>query len=195
MNYFLIDYENIGFTWTGQDVGFQEGDTLVVFYSDHRKNLNLDELNDILKLKPIIQLQKISTGTKNALDFQLTSYLGYLIGTHLRNSNFHILSNDKGFDAVCHYWRKEQYFVDRIGNGEKQETKGEEKKEKGVNLEDKIRAYLGTSPNVKIIAHYVKSSRSKTELNNSLSKYFHDGKKVAKILKTIKPVLESVGLE
>lgn len=116
MNYFLVDYENIGFSWMKNDVGIREGDILIVFYSEQRKGLNLDEMDNLLKLNVDIQLLKVRVGSKNALDFQLTTHLGYLIGTHLKSSNFHIISNDKGFDTVCEYWRKEQYFVDRIGN-------------------------------------------------------------------------------
>ena len=76
MNYFLVDYENIGFSWMKNDVGIREGDILIVFYSEQRKGLNLDEMDNLLKLNVDIQLLKVGVGSKNALDFQAYNTFG-----------------------------------------------------------------------------------------------------------------------
>ena len=53
----------------------------------------------------------------NALDFQLSSYFGYLIGTNVDNS-FIIYSNDTGFDPVIDFWTVKGINVKRIGENE-----------------------------------------------------------------------------
>ena len=160
--------------------------------------LTILPMDHLLKLNVIIRLEKVTVGSKNALDFQLTTYLGYLIGTHLKSSNFHIISNDKGFDAVCEYWRREQYFVDRIGNQQTEatnNTNAQNNKKRSLDLQDEIQRYMGNSSTAKTVAKYVQSSKTKSELNVVLSKHFKDGKKVGKILKMIKPVLKKLEIE
>ena len=49
----------------------------------------------------------------NALDFQLVSELGYLIGKN-ESGSFVIVTNDTGFDAAVKYWRRNKKSVKRI---------------------------------------------------------------------------------
>ena len=49
---------------------------------------------------------------KNGLDFQLVSYLGYLLKTASK-SNYVIVSNDCGFDAVVRFWQERGMSVSR----------------------------------------------------------------------------------
>ena len=53
----------------------------------------------------------------NALDFQLSSYFGYLIGTNVDNS-FIIYSNDTGFDPLIDFWSAYGINVKRIEENE-----------------------------------------------------------------------------
>ena len=76
MSYFLIDYENVhetGFKHLNQ---FNNDDTIVLFYSDACKNISLDIIHEFNTKHIVCMVQKVNTGTKNALDFQLSSYLG-----------------------------------------------------------------------------------------------------------------------
>lgn len=56
---------------------------------------------------------EIENGTPNALDFQLSSYLGACIHKN-PDHKYYIVSRDKGFDCVCHFWRDKSVLVKRI---------------------------------------------------------------------------------
>ena len=53
-------------------------------------------------------------GIKNALDFQLISYLGYLIHQY-PEASFTIVSNDGGFDPPYFVWKDRHVKVSRLG--------------------------------------------------------------------------------
>ncbi len=44
-------------------------------------------------------------GSKNALDFILDSWLGYLICQYADTVKYHIVSEDKGFETIVGYWK------------------------------------------------------------------------------------------
>lgn len=80
MNYYLIDFENVKTDGIKDLHGVHKGDVMTFFYSENCKNISLEVLDSISKLKVKYKGFNVKVGTKNALDFQLTSYLGYLIG-------------------------------------------------------------------------------------------------------------------
>ena len=50
---------------------------------------------------------------KNGLDFQLVSYLGYLLKS-AGKTEYIIISNDMGYDCVIHFWKEQGYKVSRM---------------------------------------------------------------------------------
>jgi hypothetical protein len=113
MNYYLIDFENVGADGIKDFNGITEGDAFIIFYSENRKNITIDIMEHISSMKLQFKSFKVDVGTKNALDFQLSSYLGYVIGSD-PSSNFYIVSNDKGYDCLCSYWSHMGTYVSRI---------------------------------------------------------------------------------
>ena len=96
--YFLIDTENVHMKgFKGVDT-LTSDDTVIVF-------LTSECYNDATKIskfaqyhKCTIQQQWVKNGRKNALDFQLTSYLGILFNEHKdEDIEYYIISEDKGF--------------------------------------------------------------------------------------------------
>ena len=69
--------------------------------------------------KANIIYHKVAVGTKNALDFQLATYLGYLIcgqqneGIH---PNYFIVTKDNGFTSLMVYWKAQGVPVRIIRN-------------------------------------------------------------------------------
>ena len=114
MDYFLIDFENMPISNGTYLEEMHAGDVIIIFYSDMCNEISLDLLEAADKLNIESHYQKANIGTKNALDFQLSSYLGYLIGKGTLNSRYHIVSKDKGYDCLCNYWRSQNISVDRI---------------------------------------------------------------------------------
>ena len=78
------------------------------------KSITLDVLDSIIALKLKYSSFKVKVGTKNALDFQLTSYLGYLIGQCGMDTSYYIVSDDKGFEVVADFWREQNISVNCI---------------------------------------------------------------------------------
>ena len=114
LDYFLIDFENMPISNGTYLEEMHAGDIIIIFYSDMCNEISLDLLEAADKLNIECHYQKANIGTKNALDFQLSSYLGYLIGKGTLNSRYHIVSKDKGYDCLCNYWRSQNISVDRI---------------------------------------------------------------------------------
>ena len=80
------------------------------FHSDNSiLNMVKSEYKSILKLKTV----HCKTKGKNALDFILDSYLGFLVAKH-SNSDFYIVSNDLGFDNVVTFWRGRNIDIKRL---------------------------------------------------------------------------------
>lgn len=112
---FLIDYENEnGRLLEGISLlKLTEKDEIIIFYSKNASRISMElhkELENIQSKKLYI---KIQTGTPNALDFQLSSYLGACIQKS-PEKEYYIVSNDGGFDCVCHFWENKNISVKRI---------------------------------------------------------------------------------
>ncbi len=151
MNYFLIDYENVKIDNIKDLPYLDEGAVLIIFYSDQHKNISLDVIDDINAFNIKLYCQRVRTGEKNALDFQLSSYLGYLIGRGSSDDKYHIVSNDKGYDCLYDYWKGQGKSVGRIAcleniqpSSDKTEKKKGKDKENQSSPEKKNRENAGS---------------------------------------------------
>ncbi|MDR0943747.1 MAG: hypothetical protein LBM41_04355 [Ruminococcus sp.] len=103
---FLVDFENVH---TGGLKGtklLSDDDELIIFYSEN----DTDSIDFIRELRDDIQYAKIVKNGQNALDFQLSSYLGFIVHKAvcddiLENTQFVIVSKDSGFDCVAGFWK------------------------------------------------------------------------------------------
>ena len=111
---FFIDYENVGSKMEGLSLlNLTANDELVFFYSMGFSRMSMElhtELEGIRAKKLYI---KADIGTRNALDFQLVSYLGACIQKY-PEKEYCIVSKDGGYDCVCNFWRKRNIDVKRI---------------------------------------------------------------------------------
>ena len=103
MSYYLIDYEN---KKTLQGIStLTESDHVIFFYSNNSNTLNFSLHREIVNSPASFDYYEVAVGGKNALDFQLSSYIGYLISER-PDESFFIVSSDKGFDDVIDFWKK-----------------------------------------------------------------------------------------
>lgn len=102
---FLVDYENVHVEGFNGLSNCKESDEIKIFYTKSADTLTFGLHRRLSETKAKIEYHKVENGTKNALDFQLASYLGYLIG---KNSEvqYYIVSKDKGFMALEQFWKK-----------------------------------------------------------------------------------------
>ena len=116
MDYYLVDVENVYLRNPQKIKGVKEGDQFVFFYTEECKNKLLKEaLDNAVKANLELSCYHVQTGTKNALDFQLSAYLGYLIREAGSVVKYNIVSNDKGYDCLCTFWKDRNILVNRIG--------------------------------------------------------------------------------
>ena len=206
MNYFLVDYENVRTDGIKDLKGVQEGDVMVVFYSENCKSITLDVLDSIISLKLKYSSFKVKVGTKNALDFQLTSYLGYLIGQGGMDTNYYIVSDDKGFEVVADFWKEQGIDVSCISlkgslsapkkEATKETKKAEPKKKSKVSSKDlatldEIKTLIGKDNEPAEVLKVFNQYKTKVAINNGLVKHFKDTKKVSEIYKKLKPLLKA----
>lgn len=96
-----------------------EEDTVCIFYSDNADSMTFDLHQKLNETKAKIIYHKVAVGTKNALDFQLATYLGYLICEQQKEDihpNYFIVTKDNGFYSLMVYWKAEGVSVRIIRN-------------------------------------------------------------------------------
>ena len=137
IRHFLVDSENVNDNWLMLFDMADEDDEIVVFYtkkSPHMSYMSVIRLMENNKIN--IRFEESYEGT-NALDFQLVSYMGYLMGRNDTQSEsnssaapivantadvsaascadeYIIMSNDTGYDPAVRFWKDKGYAVRRF---------------------------------------------------------------------------------
>ena len=107
MNCFLVDYENVHANGLNGISGLSEEDTVIIFYSEKAETMTFGLHRRLNESKAQISFQRVSTGGKNALDFQLCTYLGYLICQNAQSlAAYYIVSGDSDYEALTVYWKR-----------------------------------------------------------------------------------------
>jgi hypothetical protein len=102
---YLIDYENVHKNGL---VGIQklpDNDTVVVFVGNNINDMPVETVMLILDSSAQVKIEKMKKTANNYLDFQLATCLGGLI-TSGGDKEFFIISNDRDFEAVIDYWKR-----------------------------------------------------------------------------------------
>ena len=114
IKHYLVDSENVNDNWLMLLDMADENDEIIIFYTKNSPHMAYASVIKLLQEKRTIQFEACFEG-QNALDFQLISYLGYLIGTDpSESSEFIVMSNDTGFDPAVRFWKKKGFVVNRI---------------------------------------------------------------------------------
>jgi hypothetical protein len=117
MTYYLIDFENVHAAGIGNPAICAEGDIVCIYYGADSQDLPLETIHAFFQKQVGLQTVPVNTGSKNALDFQLTTHLGYLIGSGEHSgAAYRIVSNDTGFDCVVTYWKDRGIDIARIAD-------------------------------------------------------------------------------
>lgn len=108
---YLVDTENVGSTWKDLLPAKTGTDQILLFFTENSPYVSYTDLQLILQFPDRFEMIKCNPG-KNGLDFQLVSYLGYLLKAASK-ANYVIVSNDCGFDAVVKFWQERGMSVSR----------------------------------------------------------------------------------
>ncbi len=107
---YLVDYENVRCDDLMGISRLREGDRVILFYSEKADKISIGLHRRIMECKAAIEYRKADVGAKDALDFQLVTYLGYLIAA-APAERFCVISNDHGFEYAANFWRKQKFDV------------------------------------------------------------------------------------
>ena len=193
MSIFLVDFENVNVTGIEGVKNLNADDKVFIFYSETIKTISFEKSIELVKSKAQIEFFAVKKIAKNYLDFQLATYLGYLIGNGEKGSVC-IISKDTGFDSVVDFWKAKNInicrktSIDEKGNNVKEQTAKEKKSSKNQQAvstvseqyRKKVRAAvknMGLSPSsYTIIYKAIAESEDKLKLNNALVKSFESSK-------------------
>ena len=184
MNYYLIDYENVKAEGLNGIEELTKEDVVHIFYSENADKLTFEMLNMIMKSQAKIIYQKVKVGHKNALDFQLTSYLGYLIGASGKEAlcDYYIVSKDNGYAVLASFWNGKNIRVKAVSAISTQKREAAEQE-----FLRKLEAALGNPEDASAVAKIITSYKTKQGINNALQKKFPD--RVKEIYRSIKPLI------
>ena len=110
MAVYMIDYENVKTGGLNGISRLTESDHVIIFYSENANRLTFDLHQRLMASPAKIEYREVTVGGHNALDFQLVTYLGFLIAQN-PTGPYLIISNDRGFDYVVNFWRKDGLSV------------------------------------------------------------------------------------
>lgn len=110
MAVYLIDYENVNTDGLNGISRLSAEDTVIIFYSENADRMTFGLHRRLNESKATIDIRKVDVGGSNALDFQLGTYLGYLIALN-RDEQYCIVSNDRGYNHVANFWGKQKVKV------------------------------------------------------------------------------------
>jgi len=113
MSIFLIDYENVHNEGLKGINTCKSTDLVFIFYTKSGEKLPIDIVKIIKESKAKVEFIKSENGSSNALDFQLSSYLGYLISKYPKE-NFIVISNDGDYKIVQKFWSSRTEFKTNI---------------------------------------------------------------------------------
>ncbi len=116
IKYYLVDSENVNDNWLMLLDLANEEDEIVIFYTKNSPHMSYMSVVKLLgNTTRKITFEECYEGN-NALDFQLISYMGYLMNEDSRENGteFVVMSNDTGFDAAVKFWKKKGFAVRRV---------------------------------------------------------------------------------
>lgn len=183
MTHYLVDYENVHADGLNGINNLGSQDHVIVFYSENADTMTFQLHNQINASKADITFIKIEAGTKNALDFQLVSYLGYMLHDNEKDI-YYIVTKDNGYQAVVKFWGKQNVRISLIADLSKR-TVEEEKNE----MRRAISQAISNEKDIDLVVSYIERYKTKLGLNNALVKKF-ESKKGGEIYKLIKPFIK-----
>ncbi len=103
MKAYLIDFENVKSKGLTGIEGLGENDRVIIFYSENSDTISFEMHCKVMTSAAQIEYLKVKVGGKNALDFQLSTLLGFMVAKETYSHIF-VISGDKGFDKLHDFW-------------------------------------------------------------------------------------------
>ncbi len=183
MTTYLIDYENVKGEGLNGINSLNEKDKVHIFYSENADRLTFGLHKRLNEAKCKIFYQRVEVGSKNALDFQLVSYLGYLLAKD-EKEEYAIVTTDNGYNSVVKFWQKKTYKVIIL-----HDLTGKNTKEIQRDMLKKVMKYVSDPEDAEVVTEYILKYKTKQGFNNALAKKY-DTTKGGKLYNAVKPLLQ-----
>ncbi|MEQ8197224.1 MAG: PIN domain-containing protein [Clostridiaceae bacterium] len=183
MGYYFVDYENVKTDGLNGINKLEAGDKICIFYSENADTLTFGLHKRINESKATITFQKVEVGSKNALDFQLATYLGHEIASN-KEDVYYIVSKDTGFNSVCNYWKRRKVEASIIAD-----LTGLNIKQEKEHLLQEITKIIADKEIAKVVIDYIIKYKTKQGINNALVKEYKS-KQGGEIYQAIKPLIK-----
>jgi hypothetical protein len=214
MTYYLIDFENVHAAGISNPALCEPGDIVCIYFGTASQDLPLETIHAFFQRQIRLETVPVNTGSKNALDFQLATHLGYLIGSREHaDAGYRIVSNDTGYDCVIVYWKEKGVDIERIADltgqeksapsrqkqkpkkktAAKEATTRKNTKEIISTSKEEMLRYLEPDEYVDELLVIFNGYKTRTSINNYLAKYFRDSQKASAIYKKLKPLMTEKG--
>lgn len=120
---YLVDTENVASSGFVGLESLPKSAKIYYFYSMRSYRPSYPEIESLRNLQCKVEFVDSAKSGTNALDFQMITFLGYLIGKSKSHGKhkYIIITNDTGFDAAIEFWTSRGELVSRqdtIGNYE-----------------------------------------------------------------------------
>lgn len=152
---YLIDSENIGDEWVNILDIMENNECIYAFYTDRSTHMNCNQVSKLMESgRGRVQWIKCFEGN-NALDFQLVSELGAMIGRD-EALDYVIVSRDNGYNPVVRYWKQKGIAVSKQNGPEEYQRRSEkEKQEKEEKQEKQVKEEITVSAEKELDSFFV----------------------------------------
>ena len=163
---FLVDLENVGRSFLKGLNNLTQEDSVMLFHAEAcGEHISEEFITSVTKYTQNVVVSSMKAHTKNAMDFQLCTYLGYMIAKWGSTTNYYIVSKDKGYLASIEFVKKmipDPLVINMIPNLEKLNA---EKKDK-ASIEELLDIY--PKKVIRITAAGFSESKTLAEYHNYL---------------------------
>src|SRR5688572_22635004 len=110
LNHVFVDYENV--QAIDLSVLRSKGVTFTLLVGPQKKNLDLELVEQLFAHAASVELVRLASSGKNALDFTLAYYIGRAVAADPKGF-FHIISKDAGYDPMIKHLQSRHLRVRR----------------------------------------------------------------------------------
>lgn len=182
MAIYLIDFENVHSDGLKGIEQLTNKDECYIFYSEHAGVLTFNMHKKISESRAKMYYVEAQVGMKNALDFQLVSYLGYMI-REKPELNYCVVSNDKAFELVGRFWQEKGVNVISAVSLDKAKEN-----EYHGKIYAELEKLIPDSEELEFVGKCINELSTKSGINNRIVKKYGTTR-AGEIYRLIKPLL------
>lgn len=187
-NYFLVDYENVKSEGLKGIHKLDENNTVCIFYSRNADKISPEINLNMKESKAEIIYRHVEVGTRNALDFQLSSYLGEVITENEgKQCKYYIVSKDTGFTSLIPFWQEKNVYIEIVADVSG--TKVMSTKEEMTKNITELLGSTCSAEEAEEIAEIITRCRSKNDIHTALQRKYRDNAKTIEVYRAIHPLI------